>query len=196
MGARMHRFTATFLFVFWPLRRARSVLNWWPTALAALGTGAFLRSTQCECETSQNREVGMKLDALQATHAQSSERVFPLQVRELPFDQSAATVERPEPPRVPRDAREQAPARRERKGWLLASLRPGAGRSDRHRELRTLRRCARCRSPCPLRKSRAGSRERVPRRAAERRTAIRGAARSGSAKRAASLWLCRRQGRS
>src|SRR4051794_15067905 len=71
-------------------------------------------------QSGEDRQIDVKLDALQAANAERRERVFALQVGELLFDQCAAAVERAEPFGVPCDAREQTASRRERKGWLLA----------------------------------------------------------------------------
>src|SRR4051812_19259445 len=86
------------------------------------------RSAQRERESREDREVGVKPDALQSPDAQRRESVVVLQAAELALNGRAAAVEVAEPLTVARDAREQTPSERE---WdKLVCLR-AAERDDR-----------------------------------------------------------------
>jgi hypothetical protein len=69
-----------------------------------------LRAIQRECETREDREVGVKLDTREAAHTQRREAVLMLKRSEFAFDRRAATVEVAEPIRVSRDVREPSPS--------------------------------------------------------------------------------------
>lgn len=69
--------------------------------MTGLGSQRHLsRPNQCLSESRQHREVGVKRDFLQASHAQRGKAVVELQVAKRTLHGSAATVEVAEPLRV------------------------------------------------------------------------------------------------
>jgi hypothetical protein len=96
-------------------------------ALELCGEWNRSRSIKSLSESSQNREVGVKADALQAANPKWREAVVMLQATELALDRSAASVESLEPLRVSRDAREQPTAKSKRQGQADWPSRPLSG---------------------------------------------------------------------
>src|SRR6266508_3152906 len=78
--------------------------------------GLLSRPTERLAEAGQHRQIGVKLDALQATDTERRQRVLGLEPSELALDGRAPTVQLAEAPTAARDERRLAGSVR-RDGW-------------------------------------------------------------------------------